>query len=60
MIKKVSRNEMRKVRHTRIRENLSGTSERPRLCVFRSYANIEAQFIDDVKGVTLVSASSLD
>ena len=60
MIKKVSRNEMRKVRHTRIRENLSGTSERPRLCVFRSNANIEAQIIDDVKGVTLVSASSLE
>ena len=60
MIKKVSRNEMRKTRHERIRENLSGTSERPRLCVFRSNANIEAQIIDDVKGVTLVSASSLD
>ena len=60
MIKKVSRNEMRKVRHTRIRENLSGTSEKPRLCVFRSNANIEAQIIDDVKGVTLVSATSLD
>ena len=60
MIKKVSRNEMRKVRHERIRENLSGTAERPRLCVFRSNANIEAQIIDDVKGVTLVSASSLD
>ena len=60
MIKKVSRNEMRKVRHERIRENLSGTSEKPRLCVFRSNANIEAQIIDDVKGVTLVSASSLD
>ena len=60
MIKKVSRNEMRKIRHTRIRENLSGTSERPRLCVFRSNANIEAQIIDDVKGVTLVSASSLE
>ena len=60
MIKKVSRNEMRKVRHARIRENLSGTSERPRLCVFRSNANIEAQIIDDVKGVTLVSASSLE
>ena len=40
MIKKVSRNEMRKVRHARIRENISGTSERPRLCVFRSNANI--------------------
>ncbi len=60
MIKKVSRNEMRKVRHTRIRENLSGTSQRPRLCVFRSNANIEAQIIDDVKGVTLASASSLE
>jgi large subunit ribosomal protein L18 len=60
MIKKVSRNEMRKVRHARIRENLSGISEMPRLCVFRSNANIEAQIIDDVKGVTLVSASSLD
>ena len=60
MIKKVSRNEIRKVRHARIRENLSGTSERPRLCVFRSNANFEAQIIDDVKGVTLVSASSLE
>ena len=60
MIKKVSRNEMRKIRHTRIRENLSGTGERPRLCVFRPNANIEAQIIDDVKGVTLVSASSLE
>ena len=60
MIKKFSRNEMRKERHARIRENLSGTSERPRLCVFRSNANIEAQIIDDVKGVTLVSASSLE
>ena len=60
MIKKVSRNEMRKVRHARIRENLSGTSDRPRLCVFRSNANIEAQIIDDVKGTTLVSATSLD
>ena len=60
MIKKVSRNEMRKARHARIRENLSGTSERPRLCVFRSNKNIEAQIIDDVKGVTLVSVSSLE
>ena len=60
MIKKVSRNEMRKITHTRIRDYLSGTSERPRLCVFRSNANIEAHIIDDVKGVTLVSASSLE
>ena len=60
MINKVSRNDMRKQRHTRIRENLSGTSEMPRLNVFRSNANISAQIIDDVKGVTLVSASTLE
>ena len=60
MIKKVSRNDMRVVRHKRIRESLSGTSERPRLCVFRANANISAQIIDDGKGVTLVSASTLE
>ena len=60
MIKKVSRNEMRRRRHARIRETLSGTNERPRLCVYRSNANIEAQIIDDVKGITLVSASTLE
>lgn len=60
MIKKVSRNEMRLERHKRIRKTLSGTAERPRLNVFRSNANITAQIIDDEKGVTLVSASSLD
>ena len=51
---------MRKERHTRIRESLSGTTERPRLSVFRSNANISAQIIDDEKGITLVSASSLE
>lgn len=60
MIKKVSRNEMRLERHNRIRKNLSGTTERPRLNVFRSNANITAQIIDDTKGVTLVSASSIE
>ena len=60
MINKVSRNDMRKERHTRIRESLSGTTEKPRLSVFRSNANISAQIIDDEKGVTLVSASSLE
>ena len=60
MIKKTSRNEMRVIRHKRIRENLSGTNEKPRLSVFRSNANISAQIIDDTKGVTLVSASSLE
>ena len=60
MINKVSRNDMRKERHTRIRESLAGTSTKPRLNVFRSNANISAQIIDDVKGITLVSASSLE
>ena len=60
MIKKQSRNDMRLERHKRVRKNLSGTSARPRLNVFRSNANITAQIIDDEKGVTLVSASSLE
>ncbi|NLD26595.1 MAG: 50S ribosomal protein L18 [Acholeplasmataceae bacterium] len=60
MIIKNSRNENRKVRHLRIRKNIKGTSSVPRLNVFRSNANIFAQVIDDVKGVTLVSASSID
>ena len=60
MIKKVSRNEMRVERHNRIRKDLKGTTERPRLNVFRSNANITAQIIDDEKGVTLVSASTLE
>ena len=60
MINKVSRNDMRKERHTRIRKSLSGTEARPRLSVFRSNANISAQIIDDEKGITLVSASSLE
>lgn len=60
MIKKVSSNESRKKRHMRIRSKLSGTSEMPRLCVFRSNANIYAQIIDDVSGNTLVSASSIE
>ncbi len=60
MIKKVSRNEMRLERHKRIRKDLIGTSEKPRLNVFRSNSNIVAQIIDDEKGITLVSASSLE
>ena len=60
MINKTSRNEARKARHARIRNKVSGTSELPRLCVFRSLKNISVQIIDDEKGVTLVSASSLD
>ena len=47
-------------RHTRVRGKISGTAERPRLNVFRSNANIYAQIIDDVNGVTLVSANTLE
>ena len=60
LIKKVNRNEVRQARHTRVRNKLAGTSETPRLNVFRSNSNIFAQIIDDSKGVTLVSASSID
>lgn len=60
MIKKESRNEARLARHDRVRKNLSGTAEVPRLNVFRSNGNIFAQIIDDVAGNTLVSASSID
>ena len=60
MLKKVSRNDARKVRHERVTEKMFGTSECPRLCVFRSNANIYAQIINDENGSTLVSASSLD
>jgi large subunit ribosomal protein L18 len=60
MIKKESRNVARKARHNRIRKNIKGTTSLPRLNVFRSNTNITAQIIDDVNGVTLVSASSTD
>lgn len=56
----MSRNDRRVKRHARVRKNLTGTPERPRLCVFRSSKNISCQIIDDVNKVTLVSASSLD
>ena len=60
MINKVSRNEVRIARHKRVRAKISGTNETPRLNVFRSNSNIFAQIIDDEKGITLVSASSID
>ena len=60
MIRKESKNDMRIKRHRKIRRTLSGTDVTPRLCVFRSNQAIYAQLIDDVKGVTLVSASSLE
>ena len=59
MITQTKRNEIRKRIHTRIREKLSGTSERPRLNVFRSLNHIYAQVIDDQKGETIAAASSL-
>ena len=55
-----SRNDKRVARHQRIRRNLYGTPERPRMCVFRSNKNIAVQIIDDVNGVTLASASTID
>ena len=60
MIKKVNRNDVRLARHARVRNKVSGTTEVPRLNVFRSNSNIFAQIIDDSEGKTLVSASSID
>ena len=55
-----SRNDRRLKRHLRVRKNLSGTPEKPRLCVYRSNKNISCQIIDDVNKTTLCAASSLD
>jgi len=60
MITKQDKNAIRKRRHQHVRHRISGTSERPRLNVFRSSKNIYAQLIDDEKGVTLVSSSTVD
>ena len=60
MVKKTDRKMERQRRHMRVRRKISGTAERPRLCVFRSNTNIYVQIIDDVAGNTLVSASTLD
>ena len=60
MISKPDKNKTRKKRHQRVRRKISGTAECPRLNVFRSNKNIYAQLIDDVEGVTLASASTLD
>jgi len=58
MYKKRDRNADRLVRHARVRKKISGTPQKPRLCVYRSLNNIYAQVIDDVKGVTLTAAST--
>lgn len=60
MFKKRDRNEVRVIRHARVRKKISGTPEMPRLCVFRSNQYIYAQVIDDVRGVTLAQASSME
>ena len=60
MIRKTDKKAMRLHRHVRVRGKISGTPNRPRLNVFRSNANIYAQIIDDVNGVTLVSASTVE
>ena len=60
MVKKTDRKMERRRRHIRVRRKISGTAERPRLCVYRSNNNIYAQIIDDVAGKTLVQASTLD
>ena len=60
MVQNVNKNAMRLKRHVRVRGKISGTPECPRLNVFRSNANIYAQIIDDVNGVTLVAANTLE
>ena len=60
MIKKIDRKLERERRHKRVRTKISGTAERPRLCVFRSNSNLYVQIIDDEKATTLVQASTLD
>lgn len=60
MINKLDKNADRKIRHKRVRKNISGTTERPRLCVYRSLNHIYAQIINDELGTTLVSSSTLE
>lgn len=60
MIKTIDKNKIRLRKHDRVRKKITGTAERPRLCVFRSSKHIYAQVIDDVSSTTLVAASSLD
>jgi large subunit ribosomal protein L18 len=60
MVNKADNNKARLNRHRRVRGKIKGTAERPRLDVFRSNANIYAQVIDDVNGVTLAAASSVE
>ncbi len=60
MITKKDKNQDRVIRHARVRKKVSGTAQKPRLCVYRSTNHIYAQIIDDVKGNTLCAASTLE
>lgn len=60
MINKIDKNSVRQVRHKRVRNKVVGSSVKPRLCVYRSLSQIYAQIIDDEKGVTLASESTLE
>jgi large subunit ribosomal protein L18 len=60
MITKLDKNADRVIRHKRVRKKISGTAERPRLCVYRSTNHIYVQIIDDVKGNTICSASTME
>ena len=60
MATKLNPHQARKKRHARVRSKISGTAEKPRLCIFRSLNHIYAQIIDDISGHTLVAASSKD
>lgn len=60
MFKRQDKNEIRRIRHARVRKKISGTPERPRLCVYRSLKHIYAQLIDDTKGAVLVAASTVE
>jgi large subunit ribosomal protein L18 len=60
MFSKNDRNKLRTKRHLRVRKKISGTPDLPRLCVYRSLQHMYAQIVDDTKGCTLVSASTMD
>jgi large subunit ribosomal protein L18 len=60
MISKENKKQKRVIRHFRVRNKVSGTSERPRLCINRSLKHVSAQIIDDAQGITLVSASTVE
>jgi len=60
MITKIDKNADRLQRHARVRKKISGTAEKPRLAVYRSLSHIYAQVIDDVKGATIVAASTVE